>query len=111
MNVSMSAPARRGGSPARAGSRAQTDRPHLIEADDTSLGRRSLAQLEDAGRLLLVVGVGAGLPSAGALEGEASLLQQRPEVTGRDLDTLAGEEGRKPRQRPGRAREPLSGGG
>lgn len=53
-------------------------------------------------------GVGAGLPGASALEGQSGLLQQRAEVTGRDLDPLAGEVGRKPRQRPARQRDPLS---
>src|SRR5438093_287482 len=63
--------------PARTWCRAQADRPHLVETDDASVAGRGLAQLEDPRRLLLVVGVGAGLPGASALEGEAGLGEQR----------------------------------
>src|SRR6202043_2922314 len=75
--------------------------------DDASVTGRGLAQLEDARRLLLVVGIGAGFPGAGALERQAGLLEQRAEGRGPNRDPLPSEVIRKPRQRPARQRDPL----
>jgi hypothetical protein len=94
--------------PAGAGGRAQADRPHLIEAHHGTVVRRLLAQSEDPRCLHFTVGVGAGLPGAGALERQAGLGEQRAEMTRRDLDPLGREVMSEPWQRPARQRDPLS---
>jgi hypothetical protein len=46
--------------PAGARGRAQTDRPHLVEAHDRPVCWRRLAERKDPRRLRLIVGIGAG---------------------------------------------------
>lgn len=93
--------------PARAGGRAQADRPHLVEAHNRPVRRRLLAQRQDPRGFLLVVGIGAGLPGAGALKGQARLGKHAAEMARRNLDPLELEIYGQPRQRPARQRHPL----
>jgi hypothetical protein len=103
--LALGAPARR---PACSGDRPKADRSHLIKADDRPVARRFGAQRQHPSGLRLVVGIGAGLPRAGALEGQAGLGQQRTEMASRDLDdVLVGKVDRQPRQRPARKWNPL----
>src|SRR5262249_44848786 len=93
-------------SPSRPRGRTQADRAHLVEADDGAVAGLLLAQLEDPRRLLLVVGVGARLPAAGALKRQPGLGQQRAEMARRDGDPVAAEMDRRPRQGPACGRDP-----
>ena len=66
--------------PAGALARFEADRSHLVEADHRPVKRRRGVELEHPGGAGLVVRIRARLPRAGALERQASLGQQPPQV-------------------------------
>jgi hypothetical protein len=93
--------------PSAACVRAQADRPHLIEADHDRFLRGVLVERDHAGGFGLVVGIGAGLPGAGALKGQARLRQDPAQVRGGDLDDrLLTQVPGQPLERPARGRHP-----
>ena len=93
--------------PARAGRRAQADRPHLVEADhDAVLGCLGVEREHPRG-LGLIVGIRAGLPRARALKRQARPGEDAPQVRRRDLDDpLLTQVTREPLERPARGRNP-----